>query len=97
MVGLTLTIGMNQGYSLCDFCHKNSDARHICARQFIFKNIFEKFFMQILLEHHPQNEYEFWDIAMTIIEEQKLFKSSPDPRDVVYNNLLKFLEVYDCF
>ena len=53
--------------------------------------------MKILLEQRPQNKYDFWNIAMDVIEAKNLFSISSDRQTVAYEHFLKFLEIYDCF
>ena len=88
---------MNPEYDLCIFCNEETDTHHFCAKRFIFRNIFEGLFMKILLEQRPQNRYDFWNIAMDVIEAKNLFSISSDRQTVAYEHFLKFLEIYDCF
>ena len=91
------TVNMSLNGCYCDFCFDHNEVGHLCVKKFIFKNIFETFLMRIFLKYRPQNGIEFWRLVMDIIETENIFKSSPDPSEIAYENLIKFLDIYDCF
>ena len=64
---------------------------------YTYKNIFKKFFLNILLDYKPESELDFFNIAMGIIRDRNLFGDSLDPTDVVLENLKIFIFKYDCF
>ena len=79
----------------CRFCRKTR--QHFCSKKFIFKNIFKKLFMGILLDFKPRSELEFFQIVMRIIKEENLFEDSIDPANIALENLNFFITKYDCF
>ena len=81
----------------CVYCSGRKTKGHLCSKKFIFKNILKKFFMGVLLDFKPKSELEFFQVAMTIIKEEKLFEDSIDPANVVLENLKVFITKYDCF
>jgi hypothetical protein len=81
----------------CIYCFSRKTKGHFCSKMFVFKNIFKKFFIVILLDFKPTSELEFFQIAMRIIKEENLFEDSIDPTDIVLENLKFFIAKYDCF
>ena len=81
----------------CEFCYDYNEEEegHLCAKKFIFENIFKNLFMGIFLTFRPQNGIEFWRIVMNIIETENIFRNSPDPSEVVYDNLVKCMIVFN--
>ena len=53
--------------------------------------------MSIYLDAKPKNGVEFFVKVMETIAENGIFTDSPDPADVVRENLIYFLSEYDCF
>ena len=84
-------------FEICQFCSEICETNHLCAKLYIFENIFKHFFMSILLDSKPKNGIEFWNVVIDNIIFHGLFTDSPDPRAVIYENLIYFMTTYDCF
>ena len=84
-------------FEICQFCEKLCRVNHLCAKRFMFENFFKHFFMSILFDFKPKNGLEFWNITINLIQVNNLFNSSPNPREVVLENLIHFITMYDCF
>ena len=63
---------------------------------YTYENIFKRFLMSIYLNSKPQNGVEFFDNVMKTIVENELFTDSPDPSDVVRQNVIYFMLEYEC-
>ena len=79
----------------CKFCQQTK--KHFCSKKFIFKNIFKKLFMGILLDFKPSSELEFFQITMRIIKDENLFEDCTDPASITLEYLKIFITKYDCF
>ncbi len=81
----------------CEFCSKTRALRHLCSKKYTYEHIFRRFLMSIYLDAKPKNGVEFFVKVMETIAENGIFTDSPDPADVVRENLIYFLSEYDCF
>ena len=90
-----MMMGLN---NKCIFCAKMfRSQKHLCAKMYTYENIFKRFLMSIYLSAKPKSGVEFFDLVMKTIAENGIFAESPDPSDVVRENLIYFLSEYDCF
>ena len=53
--------------------------------------------MSIYLRTKPKNGVDFFREVMKTITDNGVFTDSPDPSDVVRENLIYFMTEYDCF
>ena len=63
---------------------------------YTYENIFNRLLMSIYLNSNPQNGVAFFDNVMKTIVENELFTDSPDPSDVVRQNVIYFMLEYEC-
>lgn len=50
-----------------------------------------------MLDHKPKDYLDFFCHCMKVINKNELFSESMNPSDLVRDNLLMFINDYDCF
>ena len=81
----------------CRYCLKRTSETHMCSKQYCYEYIFEQFFVSIMLDHKPCDYLEFFCFCMKHINENELFVESMNPSDLVRDNLIMFINDYDCY
>lgn len=82
---------------VCRFCSETLSKKHLCSKMYTYNNIFKNLLMSIYLRTKPKNGVDFFREVMKTITDNGVFTDSPDPSDVVRENLIYFMTEYDCF
>lgn len=82
----------------CRFCLKRTSVLvHMCSKKYCYNYIFKQFFVGVMLDHKPKDYLDFFCHCMKVINKNELFSESMNPSDLVRDNLLMFINDYDCF
>ena len=82
---------------VCRFCPKRESTKHLCAKMYIYEYIFKQLFLRLFFHYKPKDYLDFFCLTMRYINKYSLFSESSSPGDVVRENLIHFLQEYDCF
>ena len=81
----------------CVFCSEYSLVGHLCAKMFTYRHIFRPLLMNTYTTYESKSIYEFFYWTMCVIFENNMFSESPDPFEIVWENVNRFVDENGCF
>ncbi len=81
--------------TMCRYCLKKQQKRHLCAGQYIYEHILESFFKGIFLDTKPLCYLDFYQECRTVIKKEHLFQESVNINAVLYKFHKYYIQDYE--